>query len=754
MSRPSLAHRIRDTLKYFQNGYSSNNRLVTKKSPFIWPFGFGNKPQWSMVDYNSFYTDGFNLNAVIYAVIMVKVRALAQVNLVAARGSVDEPEIIPSDEKNELSDLLDRPNTYQSGSEFSQVQEVFLNTTGNAFTFLERSNRNQLPKAIWPLNPVNIQIIPTDSGEIKGYLYNPQGRLNENSLPILPENMMHVKLPNPSDPLQGLGFGLSPIQPMAQSGDVDNNITEFLKMFFQHGAMPTGALKLEDMTLDDDSVAEIKEKWMEIYGGSSNWSDIAVLDSTMSYEKIGMSFKEMDFTVIDQRNESRIMLPFGVPAELLPIRLGLEGSTFANKEEARRWFWEDTMTYELDLFLDTYKAYLTTDNGVFPIFDTSKVHALKKDISKLVNSAKELWTMGVPAKIAYTTVGLPVPDYPGNDIGYLPFNIMPVLPSGEMTTPQDNTNNSNDNDDSTEDSSQNETDDENTKQVKKNSRWDEDQRKIAYKAFDNIATNHEKPFGKAAINALEHDKRNVLAVVQSNKKKSLVQKASVNYPAIETEISNYLFGEARENWRKEFTPVMLAEIEDTGKFWSAQLGVQFDIRNVESEDWFTSYTTVFANPITETSNEIVHDVLAQAQAEGWSNDEIANKFDDIFDVWLTGDIDPIDFEWLTNPAANPNLGNRLLHWRKELIARTETTRMANAGAFNLYRGWGVTGKSWLDSGDDGRTRDSHLNMAKRTVKINEKFVTGAGNELEYPGDSNAPLSETAQCRCTILPEFN
>src|SRR5690606_4074011 len=228
------------------------------------------------------------------------------------------------------------------------------------------------------------------------------------SVPILPENMMHVKLPNPADPLQGLGFGLSPLQPMAQSGDVDNSITKFLKMFFQHGAMPTGALKLKDMTLDDDSIAEIKEKWMEIYGGSDNWTDIAVLDMTMEYERIGMTFRDMDFTTIDNRNESRILLPFGVPAELLPIRLGLEGSTFANKEEARRWFWEDTMMYEMDLFLDVYKAYLSTDDGAFPFWDTSKVYALKKDISKLVTAAKELWSMGVPAKIAYQTVGLQV----------------------------------------------------------------------------------------------------------------------------------------------------------------------------------------------------------------------------------------------------------------------------------------------------------------------------------------------------------
>src|SRR5690606_1984593 len=119
-------------------------------------------------------------------------------------------------------------------------------------------------------------------------------------------------------------------------------------------------------------------------------------------------------------------------------------------------------------------------------------------------------------------------------------------------------------------------------------------------------------------------------------------------------------------------------MEDTGKCWSNQLGVQFDIRNIEGESRFADDTTVFANPITETSNEDIHDIISQAMSEGWSNDQLANVFDDVFDVWISGDIDKTDFDWLTNPAARPGLGNRLLHWRKEMIARTETTRLANA----------------------------------------------------------------------------
>lgn len=758
----SLTKRLQRAYNLVRTGNQFGNRnqiIERKKSPFIWPFGLSDTPQWSWVDYNSYYEEGFSTNSVIYAAVMTKVRAMAQLDLVAATGTLDEPEKIPLKQQHPLSLLLARPNPYMSENQFQGLQEAYLNLTGNAFAVLIRPNESTLPTEIWPLNPTWVQIIPDSKGSIKGYLYNPNGVLSDSSIPFLPSDMMHVKLPNPLDPLYGLGFGLSPISPLAQSGDVDNQITKFLKAFFQKGAMPSGALKLKDMTLDDDSIAEIKQRWMEVYGGVDNWTDIAVLDMTMEYERIGMTFAEMDFEKIDTRNESRMLLPFGVPAELLPITLGLQGSTFANKEEARRVFWEDTMRYEMSLFIDVYQHYLSTDDGYFPIWDTSKVPALKKDVQKLVDGATKLWSIGVPAKIAFQTVGLEIEDYPGNDIGYLPFSVMPVAPNGKPEIPmQDDTTNDSQNSDNssgnsnvndgTEDNPASEGFDEQDKSLKKN--WTHDQKLIVYKQFDNTATKHEKPFAKAAEKAFEVDRRRILSIVNSNKKKSLELKATVNFPDIENEISNYLFGEARENWRSTFTPVMLAELEDTGKFWSNQLGIQFDIRNIEGESWFTDYVTVFANPITDTSNEVIHDVISQAMAEGWSNDTLANRFDDMFDVWISGDIDKTDFDWLTNPAARPGLGNRMLHWRKEMIARTETTRIANAGANNLFNRWGVKKKEWLSTGDE-RTRDWHASMTGQVVDIKGKFKSGLGNLLEYPGDPSAPLNETVQCRCTILP---
>lgn len=75
-------------------------------------------------------------------------------------------------------------------------------------------------------------------------------------------------------------------------------------------------------------------------------------------------------------------------------------------------------------------------------------------------------------------------------------------------------------------------------------------------------------------------------------------------------------------------------------------------------------------------------------------------------------------------------------------ARMQWIRAANAFGGAEY------GKKWLDQRDD-RVRDSHAAMHGQVRRINEHFVTGAGNLIMYPGDTEAPIEEWINCRCIL-----
>lgn len=98
---------------------------------------------------------------------------------------------------------------------------------------------------------------------------------------------------------------------------------------------------------------------------------------------------------------------------------------------------------------------------------------------------------------------------------------------------------------------------------------------------------------------------------------------------------------------------------------------------------------------------------------------------------------------------------RSLALRAETIARTEALRSVHQGADAMYQQAFDTGVlqpgqvvyEWQTAADS-RVRDpAHTAMHNQQRPAGEPFVSGLGNRLLYPGDPNAPGSETINCRC-------
>jgi hypothetical protein len=99
-----------------------------------------------------------------------------------------------------------------------------------------------------------------------------------------------------------------------------------------------------------------------------------------------------------------------------------------------------------------------------------------------------------------------------------------------------------------------------------------------------------------------------------------------------------------------------------------------------------------------------------------------------------------------------------LKFRGDVIARTESINALRAGheesvnqaiALGEVDASDVSGE-WDSSGNDGRTRDSHLFMEgqKRAHGVPFDFLLNEGQAM-FPGDSSlgAPAKELIQCRC-------
>jgi hypothetical protein len=105
--------------------------------------------------------------------------------------------------------------------------------------------------------------------------------------------------------------------------------------------------------------------------------------------------------------------------------------------------------------------------------------------------------------------------------------------------------------------------------------------------------------------------------------------------------------------------------------------------------------------------------------------------------------------------------NRALRYRAEAIARTEAMAAMHEAQQQAMEQAAASGKIdrsaisfvWRTA-RDARVRDSHRAMEGQQRPMGEKFVTGNGNRLEFPGDPNGPASEIVNCRCWREPKVD
>lgn len=419
--------RIRSGLR-FAFGRNASPRIQTRPKQFqiLQPRFRANQVEWHLVDYHSLVTHGYQMNAIIYSAIAYKWRQVSNAPLSAFEQN-EAGFLEAVDQSDPLQQLLKRPNRSMSGDELSQLIVTYLNIAGNAYTVISR--RNGQPSGLYPLRPDRMYIMQTptdDDPNTITYWYRPAnaGINTQDMIPILEQDIIHNKFPNPYDDLEGFGYGMSPLMPLAQSADVDNEVTRFLKVFFESGAVLPGYIQF-DMELDQGIADEVADRWMELHGGVDQWGDVAVFERGGKYVPVTPPFKELGFEEIDKRNEARILGPLGVPAILVGSAAGIQTNTYGTATlQARRLFWEDTMLPELRQIDSEFSNKLGGGNRIVA-YDTSQVPALVDRNVERVAAMAQLIETGTPRDEAYRLVGLPPVETPLGDASWMPSSLVP-----------------------------------------------------------------------------------------------------------------------------------------------------------------------------------------------------------------------------------------------------------------------------------------------------------------------------------------
>ena len=268
-----------------------------------------------------------------------------------------------------LRKLMDRPNKSMGWKEYVDTNIRYLGIYGETFIYMVRTIKGI--EALHPISSQNVTVQPSNNilDPVAYYTVN----MGNGSIRVNPENMIHIKYPNPKDPTHGL----SPMTSAADAIMIQAAIREWNISTTKNGANPSMELNIPyEMT--KEQFDDFKKKFDAGYGGPDNANKVLILDGGKTSKVLGFNARDMDYANAVVLYAREVSIAYGVP----PEKIGDSANkTYSNSIEANKEYANDTVMPLLDMFYSAHnRQILPLYKDVAEIkYDIEKVPGLKGD---------------------------------------------------------------------------------------------------------------------------------------------------------------------------------------------------------------------------------------------------------------------------------------------------------------------------------------------------------------------------------------
>lgn len=373
-----------------------------------------NTPPKPNFNYERVSKEGYGGNEIVYACIEELATSAAEpvIRAYNAGKVVDNHPIL---------ELLEHPNPFLNGYDFIASMIMFRSLAGNSYTEIVFNNRGDRPVELWPLRPDRITIIPHPTRTIQAYRFE----IGTDYYDYTPEEIGHYKTRNPLNQY----YGLAPISVLFSRIDTDNIGREFTKSFYYNKGVPSTLLAFKGL-LDDQEREIIRRNFNRDYSGPSGWHGTMVTENNeLSVHQLGMPMGDqgLAFPELDEINEARLAMVFGVPLTLINARLSMTNSAYASRVADREIFWNETLVPIYKELEASINSWLTPHFDIDYIkFDLSTVHAFGDETDVLHARWRNNFTQSLAAwRESRREIGLN-DDPEDDDILIVPTNMYPI----------------------------------------------------------------------------------------------------------------------------------------------------------------------------------------------------------------------------------------------------------------------------------------------------------------------------------------
>jgi HK97 family phage portal protein len=360
---------------------------------------FGGSADWAGYDYEALAAHGYKRNSDVYACVSLIAQAGKQVKWDTSVGSQGVRSV----------ELLKKAG----GANFIETWLSYLLLSGNDYIEIER-NFSRVPINLHLLSPAIVTAVPDNAAHYRGVVEMWKARNARGyQYPILPADMVHSRLFNPTDPI----YGMAPLEAAMMRVEAENQGAALLADILKRGYAPGWIEAAKDSIWEETQVSQLKA---HIRDSKSRGEELFLENA---------SWHQMGFQPADSGiSEGHILTKRDIASvfHVDPALIGdTTGRTYATYRESRQALYMEAVIPLLTEFRDDWNATIGKDLQSPLEFDKDSFDAINSARAEAADRVQKLWASGLlmqneaRRELNYDPVD-------GGDVFFAPANFLPL----------------------------------------------------------------------------------------------------------------------------------------------------------------------------------------------------------------------------------------------------------------------------------------------------------------------------------------
>ena len=332
---------------------------------------------------------------------------------------------------SDLNTLLEKPNEYQSFSEFIENAVGYKLITGNTYIWANRLESGKVAElVVLPSQYVAIISDGTING-VEGYSFTLVGWDQLDA-----KDVIHLKYFNPYFDTNGNQlYGLSPLQAAYRTVQRSNDAKDTSVGMLQNQG-PKGILSADESNdFGPEAAGKLKEDFYNQYGTKTqggivkNAGRILIAGAKLNWINMGLSPIDLQLLESEKITLRELCNVYGVNSALFNDP---DNKTYNNMKEAKKEMLTQVVLPELVALRDAFNRFFSTEigQGYYIDFDLTVFPELQEDMKELSAILSQSWWITPNEKRAamrYDTVEDDVMNEIFIPAGYLPIDELTML---------------------------------------------------------------------------------------------------------------------------------------------------------------------------------------------------------------------------------------------------------------------------------------------------------------------------------------